>query len=118
MDSARVASDRLREAARRRSNLSPDGISVIGCRVPLCVHQQEQEHLVNLRFRTARWIPCLLLTGLFMSPGCNDPQYGTVSVKPKASDSGSAPVKPMTRKDLPKNQYRLEDQKSDKLRRE
>jgi len=51
-----------------------------------------------------------------VSPGCGDPQYGTISLKPK--DSAPAPVKPMTRKDLPKNQYRLEDQKSDKLRNE
>jgi hypothetical protein len=55
-----------------------------------------------------------------VSPGCGDPQYGTISVKPRDSAAAPAPilVKPMTRKDLPKNQYRLEDQKSDKLRRE
>ena len=115
MDPARLASHPLWEVARSRSVLSPDGISVIGCRVLLCVHHH-QEHLVKLRIRTVRWVPCLLLTGLFVSPGCGDPQYGTIKVKPK--DSASAPVKPITRKDLPKNQYRLEDQKSDKLRNE
>jgi hypothetical protein len=76
---------------------------------------------VKLRIRAVRWVPCLLLTGLFVSPGCGDPQYGTVSVnKPKdtAPDPARAQVKPITRKDLPKNQYRPEDQKSDKLRRE
>jgi hypothetical protein len=71
---------------------------------------------VKHRIRPARWASCLLLIGLFVSPGCGDPQYGVVTVKPK--DSASAPVKPITRKDLPKNQYRPEDQKSDKLRRE
>jgi len=50
-----------------------------------------------------------------VSPGCGDPQYGTISLK---KDSAPAPAKPMKRKDLPKNQYRLEDQKSDKLRNE
>jgi hypothetical protein len=51
-----------------------------------------------------------------VSPGCNDPQYGTVSVKPK--DSAPDRFKPITRKDLPKNQYRPEDQKGYKLRNE
>jgi hypothetical protein len=70
---------------------------------------------VKVRIHTVRWAACLLLTSLFVSPGCGDPQYGVIT-KPK--DSGPAPVKPITRKDLPKNQYRLEDQKSDKLRNE
>jgi hypothetical protein len=53
-----------------------------------------------------------------VSPGCGgDPQYGVIA-KPRDSTASPAPTKPITRKDLPKNQYRLEDQKSDKLRNE
>ena len=90
--------------------------AVIGRRVLLYVLHHE-EHFVKLRIQTVRWVTCLLLTGLFVSPGCGDPQYGTISVKPKDS-TNPAPVKSRARKDLPKNQFNPETLKSDKLRNE
>ena len=73
---------------------------------------------MKLRIRTLRWVPCLLLTGLFVSPGCSDPQYGVVTKPKDPSGSDLVPVRKRERKDLPKNQFDPETLKSNKLRGE